>query len=244
MIRLPLALVLLLLGTIANAAGPLSGTWVFRTPEGALTANLMVDGSTLSGNVDVAGTGAVITLSGTMQGPRSASGTAAMASSRGRFEARIEGDDLILTLTDDGAPGKQGAALPLRFTRAGPSAAPTPAAAGDPRLVGTWVSQQVLGSGDASFASEELVVIRADGSFTWGRGRSAAGGNGWSWDGGTGGAPVHGRWRVDGRALYATLAGPDGGWTKVGTYGLTDDGSVLRIIYEGGERKLWTRRQP
>jgi len=31
-------------------------------------------------------------------------------------------------------------------------------------------------------------------------------------------------------------------WARMGTYGMTDDGSTKRITYEGGGRKLWNRQ--
>jgi hypothetical protein len=38
------------------------------------------------------------------------------------------------------------------------------------------------------------------------------------------------------------VLGKSGQWTRVGSYGLTEDGRTMRIAYEGGGRKLWSRR--
>jgi hypothetical protein len=119
-------------------------------------------------------------------------------------------------------------------------AAPPGSAAGDPRLVGTWVGQTLITSGDASMASEEYLIIRADGSYAYGRGRAVAGGAGWSAQGGGGGPIESGQWRAQDSVLYVIQ--PDGQWGRVGRYGMTEDGQTMRIIYDRGGRKLWTRR--
>jgi hypothetical protein len=144
--------------------------------------------------------------------------------------------------------------VPLRLQRVdrstaapppGPAPPPSPGpavqtGAGDPRLVGTWTGQSMISSGDASMASEQVLIFRADGSYAYGQGRAVAGGSGWSFDGGAGGATEQGRWRTEDGILY--LAGPNGQWQRIGRYGMTDDGQTMRIIYDGGGRKLWSRR--
>jgi hypothetical protein len=89
-------------------------------------------------------------------------------------------------------------------------------------------------------ASEEFLVFRADGSYAYGKGRSVAGGSGWSFEGG-GGPSETGRWRAADGIFYVLQ--PDGQWGRVGRYGMTDDGQTMRIIYDRGGRKLWSRRR-
>jgi hypothetical protein len=98
----------------------------------------------------------------------------------------------------------------------------------------------MISSGDASMTSEQVLIFRADGSYTYGQGRAVAGGSGWSFDGGQGGATERGRWRTEGEILY--LAGQNGQWQRIGRYGMTEDGQTMRITYDRGGRKLWSRR--
>ncbi|HWC03047.1 MAG TPA: hypothetical protein VHF87_09755 [Methylomirabilota bacterium] len=39
------------------------------------------------------------------------------------------------------------------------------------------------------------------------------------------------------------LAGPSGQWQRVGRYGVTEDGQTMRITYDAGGRKLWSRQR-
>jgi hypothetical protein len=119
---------------------------------------------------------------------------------------------------------------------AGPS---VPGGAGDMRVVGTWVGQTLITSGNASMASEEFLVFRADGSYAYGRGRAVASGSTWSAEGG-GGPIERGRWRAANSVLY--LLQQDGQWRRIGRYGMTEDGRTMRITYDRGGRKLWTRQ--
>jgi hypothetical protein len=190
----------------------------------------------------------------------------------GEFEASIEEDVLQLELTLRPAPDQQPQQLSLTFSRiaagssestadealsaeaapAAPSPPPiapaTPAqgrvpegAGGDVQLVGTWVYQTLITSGSDSFASEQFQVFAADGHWSYGRGSSAAGGAGWSYDGGSGeGETERGFWRAEDGVLY--LADANGEWKRLGKYGMTEDGTTMRITYNSGNRKLWNRR--
>lgn len=241
-----LCLVSLLSGSLG--AAPLDGTWQLDTAEGTLTTRLVTQGKAVTGSIDVAGR-STISLTGTLRGDTSAAGLAIADDGTGRFEARVQGDALELVLSQDDGPNQRAARLPLSFRRV-QAAAPAPPvsggkpapgeAGGDARLVGTWEWQEVISSGDASFAQSEWLVIRADGTFAWGKGPAAAGGGGWSYDGGTGGDRLLGRWRAKSGVLFAQ--GADGAWVRVGAYGMTDDGAAMRITYDGGNRRIWQRR--
>lgn len=235
----------LLAGSVA--AAPLDGTWQLDTAQGTFTARLVTQGRAVIGTIDVAGR-STISLTGTLQGD-AAAGLASTDEGVGRFEARVQGDALELVLSQEDGPNQRAARLPLSFRRVQAAAPPVPGgkpapaagdAGGDGRLVGTWEWQEVISSGGASFAQSEWLVIRADGTFAWNKGAAAAGGAGWSYDGGSGGDGMRGRWRARGGVLFAQ--GADGAWMRVGTYGMTDDGAAMRISYDGGDRRIWQRR--
>ena len=38
------------------------------------------------------------------------------------------------------------------------------------------------------------------------------------------------------------LAGSEGPWRRIGRYGMTEDGQTMRITYDRGGRKLWSRQ--
>ena len=239
-----------LLASLAHAQAPappgeLPGAYAVETPRGRIVVRLEVVGGRITGTLDAPGS-RTITLSGSALG-RYARGTMSSGVDTGEFEALVDGDALNLRLSQ----GTE--SLPLTLQRVDASAAapppgpspppdvgpPVPGQGGDPRLVGTWVGQTLITSGDASMASEEFLIFRADGSYSYGKGRSVAGGSGWSFEGG-GGPTENGRWRAEDSVFYVLQ--PDGRWGRVGRYGMTDDGQTMRIIYDGGGRKLWSRR--
>lgn len=236
----------LLVGAVV--AAPLDGTWQLDTAQGTLTARLITQGRAVTGTIHVAGR-ATISLNGALQGDGAAAGLASTDDGVGRFEARAQGDALELVLSQEDGPNQRAMRLPLSFRRVLAAAPPVPGgkpapaagdAGGDARLVGTWEWQDVISSGGASFAQSEWLVIRADGSFAWNKGAAAAGGAGWSYDGGSGGDGMQGRWKAQGGVLFAQ--GADGAWMRVGTYGMTDTGETMRITYDGGDRRIWQRR--
>ena len=238
-----LLLVVLSFASIASAAG-LAGTYVLQGQQGPIIATLEVRGNVLTGSIDLAGQG-TLKLTGSATDNR-ASGTVS-SNGTGTFEAAIEGDVLILLMSQADGPNQRAGPLPLlqfQRTQAGVPAKPSPGTpndgGGDARLVGNWVYQNLIVSGNASMASEEYLAFRADGSYIYGKGRSVAGGGNWSWDGGGGGVSERGRWRAKDGVLF--ILGQDGQWSRVGTYGMTDDRSTMRITYDRGGRKLWSRQ--
>ena len=227
--------------------GDLTGTYALQTQQGQMVVRIEVTGGRLAGTLDVPGS-STIALRGNALG-RYARGTMISPVDTGEFEALVEGDTLALTLST------KAQTVPLRLKRVDTSTAaappgkvpaPSPAppvqgGAGDVRLVGTWVGQTLITSGDASMASEDFLVLRADGSYAYGKGRAVAGGSGWSFEGGGGGATEQGRWRAEDGVYY--ILGQNGQWKRIGRYGMTDDGQTMRIIYDAGGRKLWSRRR-
>lgn len=242
-----------LLVSLGHAQGPpsaqappddLTGTYALQTQLGPMVVKILVTGGRLTGSLDVPGSN-TIALRGDALG-RYARGTIASGVDTGEFEALIEGDTLVLRLT------QRDQAVPLRLQRVdpgiavappGPAPAPgprpsAPAGEGDPRMVGTWVGQTSIRSGDASMTSEEFLVFRADGTYAYGRGRAVAGGSNWSYESG-GGATERGRWRTENGIYY--ISGQDGQWKRIGKYGLTDDGQTMMITNNQGGKKLWSR---
>jgi hypothetical protein len=236
------------IATVAAQGPPddLTGTYAVQTPRGAMVVRIEVSGDRLAGTLEVPGAN-TITLRGQALGPY-ARGTMSSGGESGEFEALVQGETLTLRLSTTTE------SVPLQLQRVNPSAAasppvPVPApspgppvqtGAGDPRLVGTWVGQSMISSGDASMTSEQFLVFHADGSYAYGQGRAVAGGSGWSYDGGAGGATERGRWRTEDNLLY--LSSEPGQWKRIGRYGMTEDGQTMRIIYDAGGRKLWSRR--
>jgi hypothetical protein len=237
--------------SLAQAAG-LGGTYVIEGQGGTIMARLEESGRNVQGYIDLAGK-TQITLSGTVSG-QTAHGRAASPEGAGEFDAMVEGDILHLTLSQKDGPGQRAATLPLLLRRStagsarqipsdSPAKAPAAAStdtAGDSRLVGAWVHQNLISSGTASLAAEEYLILRADGTYRYGKGRAVAGGADWSRDGGTGGELGSGQWRARDRTLF--IMGASGQWESIGRYAMTDDGSTVRITSSKGGHKLWNRR--
>jgi hypothetical protein len=227
----------------------LAGTYALETQRGLMVVRIEVAGGQFAGTLDVPGT-STIALRGNALG-RYARGmiSSAVDVDTGEFEALVEGDTLALKLSF------KAETVPLRLQRVSPSTATAPSGppgqgpapgpgppgqtgAGDPRLVGTWVGQSMISSGDASMASEQFLVFNADGTYAYGTGRGVAGGSGWSYEGG-GGATERGRWRTENGIYY--ISTQDGQWKRIGKYGLTENGQTMMITYDRGGKKIWNR---
>ena len=235
--RATLFLVWFLFAANSQAAG-FAGVYVLDTGNTRIVASIEVNGTALKGVLEAAGA-EVISLTGIVNGA-SAQGDAASAGGRGEFMARLSGDLLDLELSEPAGPGHDASVLPLRLLREGVQRPPSVDAAGDGRLVGQWVSQEVTVSGNASIASETLLLVYPDGRYALGSGRQVASGEDWSHRGSGNGTTERGWWQA--RSGVLSIAGPSGQWVRAGTYGITEDGRTLRIIYDTGERTLWSRR--
>lgn len=239
--RFVILLFSLAFGATTHAAG-LAGTYLLDGPGGQLTIRFEVKGNALTGAMETGGR-YVVDFAGTTQGP-TARGTVTSKDGMGTFEASVEGDVLNVVLSQPAGPNQRAATLPLQLHRAAASKSgavkPSGSAGGDPRLVGRWVSQSVITSGTASMASEEFLAFGADGTYALGAGRAVASGSDWTYDGGTGDGTEQGQWRARDGVLFVLAA--TGHWVRLGKYGMTDDGTTMRITYDRGGRKLWTRR--
>lgn len=233
--RLVLALACNCFATLAIAAG-LGGTYAIDGQQGRIVANLEEKGARLTGSIDFSGQSR-INLVGAITG-NTARGSATSKDGAGQFEAQVDGDRLSIVISQKDGPNQKAARLPLFFQRTGTQAARH--GIGDPRLIGHWSSQNLIVSGNASFASEEHLIFRADGSYMYSKGAAAGGASDWSFDGGQGTDREHGLWRTQEGMLF--VQGQNGQWVRIATYGMTDDGSAMRITYDGGGKKLWSRQ--
>jgi hypothetical protein len=231
----------------------LSGTYALETQRGLMVVRIEVNGGRLAGTLDVPGT-STIALRGDALG-RYGRGmiSSAVDVDTGEFEALVEGDTLALKLSF------KAETVPLRLQRVNPSTATVPpgvpgppgkgpapspgppveTGSGDPRLVGNWVSQSMISSGDASMATEQFLVFNADGTYAYGTGRGVAGGSGWSYEGGGGGTTERGRWRTENGIYYISTQGDQ--WKRIGKYGVTEDGQTMMITNDRGGKKIWNR---
>ncbi len=223
------------IASIAQAAG-LDDRFSTQGAQGPIVANLQVRGQRLVGTIEFPGQ-IRINLVGAIHG-NEARGSATSRDGSGEFEARLEGDTLNIVLAQKDGPAQRAARLPLILQREASAADKT--GLGDARLIGHWSYQNLIVSGNASFTTEEHLLFRADGSYAYGKGATAGGGSDWSFDGGRGGDLEHGLWRARDGVLFV---GDGGRWNRVGTYGFTEDGSTMRIAYDGGGRKIWNRKQ-
>lgn len=223
------------IASIVAAAG-LDGRFVMQGAQGPIVANLQVRGERLLGTIDFSGQ-ARINLLGKIRGS-GAHGSATSTDGSGEFEAEVLGDTLNIVLSQKEGRNQRAMSHALVFQREG--AVPKEAGPGDLRVVGHWSCQNLIVSGGASFASEEHLLFKADGSYVYGKGAAAAGASNWSFDGGRGSDLEHGLWRAESGILFV---GDGSLWSRVGTYAFTDDGSVMRIAYDGGGRKIWNRKK-
>lgn len=167
-------------------------------------------------------------------------------------ESELRGDSLgllIQAMQSDGSPGAPIQMLLLRGTppvaqsNRGPTAPgmgpqTQPAAggtAGDPRLVGTWQYTDSYVSGDFSMATSYTFGLSADGSFVYGSGGLAGGGNAGSMSSG-GGVTNRGQWRVDNGVL---LLNEGAGWQPYARYIV--DQQQMMLTFGDNTRQLWQR---
>ncbi len=232
-----LALLACLLDAGLASANDFAGVYAGEIAGHKAYANLQANGDKLIGSLDV-GPQTRINFVGRIR-DGIASGSANSKDGTGTFEAQLEGDTLALTLSQPEGPKQKAGRVTTRLQRLTSSGAARPG--GDPRLAGHWSYQNLIVSGNASFASEEHLLFRADGTYIYAKGATVAGASDWSFDGGNGGEREDGLWRAQDGVLY--VVGRDGQWMRVGTYGMTEDGRTLRITYGGGGKKLWTRKK-
>jgi hypothetical protein len=247
--RALVAIVVTASGYTAFAAGApaatMTGTYRFDSPQGAITATIEVRGSQLRGSIDFFGKSAA-TLDGNVQSATIASGSISFDRGSAAFTAALREDTLELTLFPAGGP-KPAATRPLALRRSVPSAnSPdvVPEAAietGDKRLIGSWAYRDEFFSEEDSVARDEYLELHADGTYVLGKSGEGPEGIGESTRAGKARTPESGHWRAkDGTLYFRNKGGAE--WFPVGRYALKADGRSMRISYERGNRKLWTRQ--
>lgn len=244
--RALVAIVVAASGFAAFAAGPLAagltGAYRFDSPQGSITATIEVRGSRLTGIVDFFGK-ANATLDGSLQSESTASGSMSSEHGGGAFTAALHDDTLELTLFQAGGP-KPAATPTLTLRRSVPGAnspdvVPEPAIEiGDKRLIGSWAYRDEFFSEEVSVARNEYLELHADGTYELGKSGEVAEGAGEST---RASKAASGRWRAEGGTLYFRNTGGTE-WFPVGRYAMKADGRSMRISYERGNRKLWTRQ--
>ncbi|MCB0516766.1 MAG: hypothetical protein R2798_08940 [Chitinophagales bacterium] len=128
------------------------------------------------------------------------------------------------------------------------NASPTPAGNIDSRLCGAWIKSvnNSSGYGDnyASFSTEILFVLNANGTFEYGASRSMGGGSSWSYDGSSWSAPeLSGNWYSSDNKIYVTFANGTAIAKEnqlMGTYYI--EGNNLLTTSTSGVKDLWQRR--
>lgn len=189
----------------------------------------------ISGTIDAGGYGYV--FEGQVSGAR-ASGTVKDPQTGGAmtFEASLAGGDLrfVIVIANGGrleldfqrtgagaATGPTAAAAASPPATSAPAAKPAAADQRDPRLIGSWRYTEQLGDpGTGTMLIVWHLVVRPDGTYTYGNDRSQQ----------------HGRWRTQGNIVQVS----DGGaWTPYARFTL--DGSKVLFVFGDGSRKLWHR---
>lgn len=107
----------------------------------------------------------------------------------------------------------------------------------DPNLVGLWRYTESYVSGDFSAVTEWKMQLNADGTYLYGDGNLAGGGNAGSFNSG-GGDVSRGRWKVQQGIIYIDEGY---GWSAYSGYYL--EGNRLMLKFENGKNQVWHRIQ-
>jgi predicted DNA-binding WGR domain protein len=107
----------------------------------------------------------------------------------------------------------------------------------DPMLVGRWRNTDSYTSGDFTMVTEKYMQVRPDGTYSYGNGKVAGGGNSGSFNSGNGGDVVNGKWRTENSLLY--IEEDYGQWVFYAGYYV--EGNTLMFKFNNGSREIWTR---
>ncbi len=228
-----------------NFNGSINGT------QSVLT--IQQSGSTLKGQINAQGY--IYNLEGTFSGNQSHgkvtdSGTGGVLD----YSATLSGSRVSMTLTFVDQFGQQGQ-LPLSFERTtvaqpqgmsngGNNPGSLGGSAGqqeesiqrDPNLIGGWRHTESYTSGEFGMVSEWYLNINADGSYTYGDGKVAGGGDGYSFDSGDGGSRSTGQWKTENSVVYINEGY---GWQAYARYYV--EGASMMFTFGDGSKQLWER---
>jgi hypothetical protein len=107
----------------------------------------------------------------------------------------------------------------------------------DPMLVGSWRYSKSYVSGDFSMVTERYMEVRPDGTYSYGDGKVAGGGNSGSF-GSNGGDVITGKWRTKNGIIYIDEGGY-GNWVPYSGYYV--EGNSLMLKFSDGSQEIWKR---
>lgn len=109
----------------------------------------------------------------------------------------------------------------------------------DPALIGLWRYTDSYTSGDFSMVTEKYMEVRPDGTYSYGNGKVAGGGNSGTFDSGSGGDVINGKWKTQNGIIYIDEGG-FGNWIPYSGYYV--EGNTLMIKFDNGSKELWNRQ--
>ena len=107
----------------------------------------------------------------------------------------------------------------------------------DPMLVGSWRYSKSYTSGDFSMVTEKYMEVRPNGTYSYGNGKVAGGGNSGSF-GTEGGDVITGKWRTKNGIIYIDEGGY-GNWVPYSGYYV--EGNSLMLKFSDGSQEIWKR---
>lgn len=157
-----------------------------------------------------------------------------------QLQGVLVGDTLDLSLAAQNRATGERQSRQAKFQREATAATAPQSGAIDPRLVGTWVNENVInsdGSNAASFATTRTLSLSADGTAEqWTQ--SAGGGGDWSHGDGGPRLEFRARWYARDGVVYAQLDGQNG-FQPITRYRFADP---YLITENDGGRLNWRRR--
>lgn len=108
----------------------------------------------------------------------------------------------------------------------------------DPALAGFWRYTKSYASGDFSMVTEKYMEVRPEGTYSYGNGKVAGGGNSGSFGSG-GGDVITGKWRTENGIIYIDEGGYDN-WVPYSYYYV--EGNSLMLKYNSGSKEIWHRQ--
>jgi hypothetical protein len=108
----------------------------------------------------------------------------------------------------------------------------------DPVLFGRWRYSESYTSGDFSMVTERYMEIHPDGTYSYGNGKMAGGGDSGSFESGNGGDITTGKWRTENGIIFIDEGG-FGNWIAYSGYYV--EGNSLLLKFENGSKEIWKR---
>lgn len=153
-------------------------------------------------------------------------------------DLHLQGNQLMVKMLNKVTRALEAEFLFVRGKAAAPATAKTATGqgGGDNRLVGTWQFTESYVSGDFSMATQFTLIIRADGTYLYGDGKTAGGSGAGSFNSGGGAGYTQGKWKTENGIIYADEGT---GWQRYAQYSC-DDNNLL-FTFGNGNKQLWNR---